>query len=279
MAGEVETSIPTLYERETLMRDVRPKYTGFTPRPVERLATRRRPHTMLDIECRHVLRSEQTQSAHLYKPMEYMLWLEAAKHTAPTPERPDPDYNSNVWRNFRKSYGFSKSADDRTVTEMIATMYPLNIPKPSIVGDHTFDKYVNESKLFDDDKKKKLAIQRSKTDIEEFRRLRLRTEARNPPMDEDGNILPPKNFKKYIHRFIPPDNEEPPLEEIPSDLKPDMFGNFRKVKTKPILWKLGYNLNNPEFMQVQDEIQKRRAQPRQFPPVLAVKKPPTWKYV
>jgi hypothetical protein len=190
MASEVERESPTLYERETLIEDANPKYTGFTPRPVECLATKRRPHTMLDIECRHILRTEREQSAHLYKPLEYMLWLEAGKHSSPCPERPDPDYNSNVWRNFSKAYyGFSMSGDKRTVTEMIATMYPLNIPKPSNVGDNTFDKYINESKMFADKKKKKLAVQRSRSDIEEFRRLRLRSDARNPPMDEDGMFL------------------------------------------------------------------------------------------
>jgi hypothetical protein len=27
--------------------------------------------------------------------------------------------------------------------------------------------------------------------------LRLKSEMRNPPLDHNGNILPPKNFKKY----------------------------------------------------------------------------------
>jgi hypothetical protein len=56
MAVGVE-KIPTLAERENLMKESRVHHVGFTPRPIQKLTTRRRPHTMLDIECRHFLRT------------------------------------------------------------------------------------------------------------------------------------------------------------------------------------------------------------------------------
>ena len=55
--------MPTIAERENLMLETRPHMTGFTPRPVQKLAVRRRPHTMLDIECSHFLRNSTEEFA------------------------------------------------------------------------------------------------------------------------------------------------------------------------------------------------------------------------
>ena len=176
----------TAADRETVARDFAPKYTGFTPRRIERLAVTKKPTTSLDVERRSILRGSQAESVHSNDLISYRLWLEAGKHEPPFPERPDDNYNSNVWRNFSKRYGFNAAADDRSVTELIASMYPLNIPKPSKVGDYTFDRYVNQSQLFLDARRKEMAIVKSKIDIREFKRLRLLSNTRNPPLDEKG---------------------------------------------------------------------------------------------
>ena len=168
------------------MRDASPHMSGFTPRPVEKLTRRKRPHNTLDIECRHFLRNTSETCAHQHPTVEYQLWLEAGKHRAPFPDRPDPSYNSNVWRNFRQHYGFQTTVEGRKISDVISTMYPLNIPSASKVGNHTFEKYIRETSLFKDDKYKSLALKQTRADMDEFRRLKYKTESRNPPLDQDG---------------------------------------------------------------------------------------------
>ncbi|KAK7099059.1 testis-expressed protein 52-like [Littorina saxatilis] len=249
-------NMPTVEERDFLMNDASPHMSGFTPRQAEQLATRRRPNEMLDIECRHFLRSSSDTFTHQHPTVEYRLWLEAGKHKPPFPVRPDPSYNSNVWRNFRRHYGFKTTADGRKMTDVIASMYPLNVPCASNVGHHTFEKYIRETSLFRDNKHKAMAIKQSKADSEEFRRLKYRTEARNPPLDKSGTILPPDNYKHYAHRFVPV--ASPPPTPPPPGQKTDMFGQRYTPRSQPHLWKLSYKLNHPEYRRLQEEVVKKR---------------------
>ena len=53
--------------------------TGFTLRPIARQALHRRPKTLLDLECQHVLRTRACETVHGRPPLEYRLWLEAGK--------------------------------------------------------------------------------------------------------------------------------------------------------------------------------------------------------
>lgn len=248
--------MPSLQEREWLKQDPSPHMSGFTPRPIQKLATQRKPHDTVDIECCHFLRNSTKNFVHQHPTVEYQLWQEAGKHKPPFPKRPDPSYNSNVWRNFRRSYGFRTTAEGRKISDVIAAMYPLNIPTPSKVGDHTFEKYIRETSLFRDEKNKALAIKQVQTDLEEFRKLKYRTEARNPPVDQSGNILPPENYKKYAHRFVPV--ASPPPTPPPPGQKTDMFGQRYTPRSRPHLWKLSYKLNHPEYRRLQEEITKRR---------------------
>lgn len=255
MAATVE-KLPSLEEREWLLKERSPYLSGFTPRPAQKLTTRRRPHSMLDIECQHFLRNSTKEFTSQHPTVEYQVWVEAGKHDPPFPPYPDASYNSNVWRNFRRNYGFQTSAEGRKVTEVIAAMYPLNIPPASKVGNFTFDKYIRETKLFKDEKHKALAIKQTTTDLEEFRRLKYKTESRNPPIDQSGKILPPDNYKHYAHRFVPV--ESPPPPPPPQNLKTDMFGRQYVPKSKPHLYKLTYKLNHPEYRRLQEEIAKKR---------------------
>ena len=122
----------SLEERENLMVDRTPHYSGFTPRSIQRLTQRHRPHTMTDIECCHFLRTPTREFTHQHPSVEHRLWVEAGKPATPFPARPDTSYNSNIWRNFRREYGLSFKANDRKVSEVIASMYPLNIPAASL---------------------------------------------------------------------------------------------------------------------------------------------------
>ncbi|XP_046337545.2 testis-expressed protein 52-like [Haliotis rufescens] len=250
----VET-MPTLQERERLMNTLSPHYSGFTPRPVEQLSRQRKPQSSLDIECHHFLRTKSKHFTHGNPTLEYRLWLEAGKHQPPFPERPDSSYNSNVWRNFRRHYGFDTTAEGRKMSDVIAAMYPLNIPAPSKVGDNTFHKYIMESRIFEDDKYKMMAIQRTKADVKEFKKLKIKTESRNPPLDEDGNILPPENYKRYVPRFFAP-QELPPSPQVYH--KTDMFGQRYVPRSRPHLYQLTYAMNHPEYDAIRKEILLRR---------------------
>lgn len=75
----------TIEERENLLPSVRAHETGFTPRSVVRQASCRRPRSLIDIECQHVLRSSASETFHGRSSVEYRLWLEAGKVRVKTP--------------------------------------------------------------------------------------------------------------------------------------------------------------------------------------------------
>lgn len=267
---------PTIEERETLMKPFTPKRTGFAPRSIQQLTKRRPPHSTLNIECNHLLRCSTDETAHGHHPMMYTMWKEAGKHPPPYPARadfakPDSNYNSNVWRNFRKSYGFHVDTKDQNISEMIAQLYPLNIPPPSKVGDYSYPRFLTETPLIKDGKMRKLAIDRTTQDILEFKRIRLKSEMRNPPLDESGDIVPPINFKKYAHRFAPPENN--PDESARGETRVDIFGKqvpvLKNKNKEPFMWKMSYRLNNPQYEKVQTELDRRRQITPQHPPAAA----------
>lgn len=176
----------TLAERENLMADYIPHFSGFTPRVHQRSISHHRPHTMTDIECRHFLRSSTQEFTSQRPILEHRLWIEAGKMMAPFPAEQNKSYNSNIWRNFHHQFGANFSTEGRRITEAIAALYPVNIPAPSKIGDNTFDKYLRETNFFENDKAKNLAIRRAATDISELKRLKCRSEARNPPINKKG---------------------------------------------------------------------------------------------
>lgn len=175
-------------ERENLMCDHKPHYTGFTPRSLQYLIHRSRPHSTLNIECCHFLRTSAHDFTSQQPRMEHRLWIEAGKSDIAVPTHPDTNYNSNIWRNFRRSFQINYSTDTGRVTDAVAALYPVNIPPPSQVADYTFDKYLGQTKLFDNERLKSLAIQRAATETSEFQKLKCRSQARNPPVNEKGQL-------------------------------------------------------------------------------------------
>jgi hypothetical protein len=107
-------------------------------------------------------------------------------------------FNSNLWRNFRQSAGIP-STHKGTVSESISALYPVNIPVPSNMGSHTLAKYYEQNKksFFKTEKSYQLASSKVDKEAAIMKYLRLKSEMRNPPLDYNGNILPPRNFKKY----------------------------------------------------------------------------------
>ncbi|CAH1787017.1 unnamed protein product [Owenia fusiformis] len=267
-----EVIMPTIKERETLMKEDDPNLSGFHTRPAQKLVKKHLPKTMVNIECSHLLRNDREETTHGNSALEYRLWLEAGKHKPPFPNRPDPQYNSNVWRNFRKHYGFKTNTDGQNISEMIGSMYPINIPAPSKVGKYTFGKFLTETpSLIADERSRKLAIKRTNCDVTEFKRLRLRSESRNPPMDQTGNILPPTNYKKYDTSFTPPPDITIPPPKDYSNTRLDIFGRRTPVKTRSLLWSLHYDANNPKYDEVIEDIRRRKSLPKQHPPAITDK--------
>ena len=176
----------TLEEREFLTAETNPKRSGFYPRSIQKLCTSKLPRTMVNIECNHFLRSSTDEAAHGHPPVTFRLWLEAGKHEVPFPERPETEYNSNVWRNFRKHYGFYTTSQGQKVTDMIATIYPLSIPAPSHVGSYTYARFLAETPLIKDPHQKKIAIERTRTQLRDIKEMSLKSSMRNPTMDSTG---------------------------------------------------------------------------------------------
>ncbi|CAG5123261.1 unnamed protein product [Candidula unifasciata] len=246
----------TRAERENLMSEHKPHYTGFSAQPLQHLTHRRRPRSMLDIECHHFLRTSTDDITNQRPSLEHRLWLQAGTCTVTIPTHQDKNYDSNMWRNFRRSFQINYSAEAGRVTDAVAALYPVNIPPPSHVKDDTFDKFLGQTKLFDNDKFKSLAIQRAATEIYEFQKLRCRSQARNPPLNEKGDILPPENYKKYAQRCVALTSPAPPAD--PLGQKTDIFGRRYTPRSQPALWKLSYRLNHPRFDRLQEEIQTKR---------------------
>ena len=78
---------------------------------------------------------------------------------------------------------------DRSVTESTAAMYPITVPAMSRVGDFTYAKFLSDTPLIRDAKMRRAAVKQVEQDLAEFKRLRLHSEMRDPPMTESGMYL------------------------------------------------------------------------------------------
>ena len=179
----------TLQERSTLIAQIEPKKSGFTPRRIEKLTQQSAPKTMINIDCNHFLRTSREDSAHGHRSKEYQLWLEAGKHTPPYPNMPDENYNSNVWRNFKNNFSFQLSGRGRTVNESVAAAYPITIPKPSKIGNYTFGRFIKETpSLIKDDKLRDITVNRTQVDSNMMEQLKIKSYTRYPPIDKEGIV-------------------------------------------------------------------------------------------
>lgn len=128
------------------------------------------------------------------------LWLDMSQVDGSNLHEVDDKYNSNMWKNFRfvrarsSTVGTNKTRD--SIEALIADSYPLKLPKPSRIGESSYQKYLEEVKLA---KKKRHAIEFQLEGKQKFekRHLKIRSECRAPPTDWEGNILPPDGFRLY----------------------------------------------------------------------------------
>ena len=175
-------------EQERLVKPIEPRYTAFTPRPLERLVSQPRPRSILDINCSHFVRSFSGEQDEISPPLSYRIWIEAGKH------RPPNAASGNVWRNFRRQFDSSRTdvgtgeagVGRGKIGESVAAMYPIKIPAPSEIGDATYVKFIAESPLIRDGNLRRMAMRKSAEDVAEFKRLRLKSEMRYPPLTKQG---------------------------------------------------------------------------------------------
>ena len=132
---------------------------------------------------------------------QHRLWLDITRLDTTTLNNIDDKYNSNMWKNFKfvrskHSANEGEQTQLRTSAEMIAELYPLQAPKSSSVGENTYHKFLQEVK-FPERKQNTAAWQKLGKQELQSRRLKIRSECRAPPLDWEGRIVPPTNFKRY----------------------------------------------------------------------------------
>lgn len=195
------------------------------------------------------------------------MWLEAGKHELPKPDRPNQSFNSAVWRELRQHYDLETNRGEGGISDLIAGMYPINVPASSALGDATYTKFVEETPLIKDRRQRTAVMRRSVDDYREFERLRIRSEMRNPPLNKNGLILPPESYPRNLYHYTAPNENrsEVMVERHPTNekLRVDMFGRRVPQAKSPNVWKLTYRRNNPEFEKLK-AIQDFSAQKPEF---------------
>ena len=178
---------------------------AFSPRSKTTLGlpTRKEPASAFEFDLRSFIR--QAPNDDRKKPentAQHSLWLDITRHDVSNLQNIDDQYNSNMWKNFKfvrtqhSGRRISKQASKGT----IADIYPLTLPKPSSIDENTYGKFLQETK-FPVKKQKILDLQQQGTrQILQSRTLKVHSECRAPPIDWEGNILPPANFRKYPRR-------------------------------------------------------------------------------
>ena len=190
---------------------------AFTPRTKASLGipTRSEPVSGSRLEARSFFR--QAPCSLRDKPpntAQHRLWLDISTVDIAEMEQMDKDYNSNLWKNFRfvrsaRNITRSGSASkdfvptaagkidhDRAICNGVAENYPLKLPKPSRVGANSYEKFIDEATLTEE-KRNRIRRQLNNSREPEKRVLKVRSECRAPPIDWDGNVVPPAGFRRY----------------------------------------------------------------------------------
>ena len=132
---------------------------------------------------------------------QHRLWLDMSRLETSAMQQIDEKYNSNMWKNFkfvrpRRSANYGRQSSPEAPRGLIAEIYPLTLPKPSSIGKNTHHKFLQETKL-PQNKHKIVGWQKQGKEHFQSRILKVKSECRAPPIDWEGNILPPTNYKRY----------------------------------------------------------------------------------
>lgn len=181
-ASEPVRTHGTWAQREFLLPDEAWELPGFTPKTYHQLALKLPPCTDMKSKVRHrLIHPWKNEAEHTWG---FHTWLDVGQLPATFPTRPDRPYDSNVWRWLTDS-----RAHRRLPAEPC-------IPPPSWMGQNSLLTFISCNPIFLDMKRKNQVILRTVKELREVEKLKLRSEARAPPLDTNGNILPPKDFKK-----------------------------------------------------------------------------------
>lgn len=258
----------TVRERDSLYDEKAQSWSAFHPRQVQKLAVKRPPRSRTNIEINHRLRTF-VQDCVVPTPSDpFRLWIESGRKCAPFPPRWDAEYNSNVWRNFSSRVGYRVDSQGRSVSELVADMYPIKIPPHSEMSENTFVKFLSEVPMIKDQKRRNLAISRSVRELKDFKELKLRSEMRVPPVTDRGDIIPPRGFKKYEPRnFSTPESTATQslrqMTELERDSQRSVLGTHRTSGTR--LWKLTFRKNHPDYEKMKADQNEKLLHPIKSP--------------
>nr|XP_058138329.1 testis-expressed protein 52 [Dasypus novemcinctus] len=180
---------------------------GFTRQAYHQLARKLPPCTDVKSKVRHRLLYPCKEAAkHTWG---FHTWLDVGRLPATFPTRPDRPYDSNVWR------WLTHAGAQRPPAE------PL-VPPPSRMGRNGFLAFIRCAPIFLDAGRRNQVVRRTMKELQEVQKLKLRSEARAPPLDASGNILPPRTFKKYQHISAGGRFEPHGLQLMPNPLPNDV---------------------------------------------------------
>ncbi|XP_039267548.2 testis-expressed protein 52-like isoform X2 [Styela clava] len=256
----------SLKERERLFDDPRVHFTAFSPRPESSLAVQK-PPPMTDskIQLRHKVRTPVEDTTIIYPLPTYQTWVDASDLEPIPVTKPDPEYNSNIWRNFSKDHGFSCNANGRATSALVASMYPVPIPPPSRMGNFSYGRFIQYGDIMKSKEAKAKKIETTERELNEMKRLKVMTTARVPPIDNRGRIIAPMTLRRLQsqgrikHRPLTTD-------PVPEDRRtgllfdPQVSGpasvvsrTSTVIRQKGLLWKFSYKMNNPAYDKILNE--------------------------
>ncbi|XP_053112563.1 testis-expressed protein 52 [Hemicordylus capensis] len=178
----------TWKERHFLCKDKYVSWPGFSPRPYHKLAVEKPPHTDAKIQVCQKMRCpvEESSNWHVWG---YHTWLDIGRLPPIYRPRPDKIFDSNTWRWI-------------TAPRKDAMADPP-VPPPSCLDGNTYVKFIEGDALFLDQRHRKRVMTRTQKELKRCEQLKLRSECRAPPLNKEGNIMPPERFKRYKHQNIP----------------------------------------------------------------------------
>ncbi|XP_074181336.1 testis-expressed protein 52 isoform X2 [Rhinolophus sinicus] len=182
-AREALLASHTWRQREFFLPDEPWEWPGFTRQAYHQLALKLPPYTDTKSKVHHrLIHPWKDTTEHTWG---FHTWLDVGRLPATFPARSDRPYDSNVWRWLTDSRAHCRPPAEPP------------IPPPSWMGQNSFLTFICcNPPIFWDANRKSQVIFRTAKELREMEKLKLRSEARAPPLDANGNILPPKNFKK-----------------------------------------------------------------------------------
>ncbi|XP_037703917.1 testis-expressed protein 52 [Choloepus didactylus] len=207
-ASESGPTSHTWAQREFLFPNESWELPGFTRQAYHHLALKLPPCTETKSRVRHRLIHPWKDAAQHTRG--FHTWLDVGRLPATFPSRPDRPYDSNVWRWLTNARAHHQPPAEPP------------IPPPSWMGKNSFLTFICCTPIFLDGSRKEQVIRRAVKELEEVEKLKLRSEARAPPLDASGNILPPGNFKMYQHISAGGRFEPHGLQLMPNPLPNDV---------------------------------------------------------